>query len=946
MDLISHKLDAAKDKLERAAMAGSSAGCATLAGILARESRTASPSHVGHHHLSPPPTSLSPPAAPAPVRRPSIPTRQSSSSIARTAPHRSPDALRAVELSLTGLQLLLLKPVRPSSDSGYGGSDDDDEDSAEGLYFDLERALDLIARVTDAHRFGVLHAPLSDPQQHDSSPGVDGSGANDDLWRRSATAAVKLLDHETVTVLFSHPAAAAQPPFLSRSSSSRRRSSSVSRSFAHPSSTLPLDTDVKGTAASLLSPERKLKVTVAVHALYVLALQAWAVQHGPSSPTLSSPSSAAEDPKLVAERYWSTIERLAAPYAPFAGIGIKEGDEIVQSTQRRLESIRHQDLGPDEPWRLAKKRGRQTPAAATSASPTGATSATSAQQDEGSSAVTIRPALVPQPSTSSGSFGGRTPRGASFHLGPHVDEADAEEEEEEVRAAPVSLDMPSQNSRPVDAAAARSPPFALSPPHDLLLSPPSSTSSNKPASSSSRTSQPYPSPPETPPIASDAHAFYPDFQPRAPSTLSPPSPSASRLQPLVSPSAGATSSGLPRVTSVRSIASNRSTTSVLSTFKHDPLQRYLSGRLRRVGSSASICTAPPDLSGRTRVCRGKGKGKMVEPEPSELFELRGGAGGAALERAKSRPSALATVEEAEPKTWLSRFWRSSRSALDDGGRGAPAGLAAAAEEGALDRTRSSSAVHALKLALDRHDEASSTMVMYWGEGEGAYSYAEEDEEGQGEVDEPVSPAADKVTSPPASSLRFDEAQLSQADKLRSSLDAKPQHSTRQPARQRSFLLTDPTSSPASASASANTSLSRDRTRSSRRARSRDTSVHSSASSTHSTTADGHLAPPSPSKSGRRRRRRSSAGARSSAGSDDDDAAPPVPVAMDPLLLELERRSHIGLKTACAACGRRGLNFPACRKCTGTYCSRDCRVGPQHVCRRPGAAAAAKAAAQA
>ncbi|GAA5912941.1 hypothetical protein JCM8208_002409 [Rhodotorula glutinis] len=929
MDLISHKLDAAKDKLERAAMAGSSAGCATLAGILAREARVASPSNVGPSHLSPPPTSLSPPPVPAPVRRPSIPTRQSSSSIARTAPHRSPDALRAVELSLTGLQLLLLKPVRPSSDSGYGGSDDD-EDSAEGLYFDLERALDLIARVTDAHRFGVLHAPLSDPQ-HDLSPSVDGSGANDDLWRRSATAAIKLLDHETVTVLFLHPVQPpSHPPFLSRSTSSRR-SSSISRSFAHPSSTLPLDTDVKGTAASLLSPERKLKVTVAVHALYVLALQAWAVQHGSStSPSSLSATAPAEDPKHLAERYWSTIDRLAAPYAPFGGIGIKEGDEIVQSTLRRLESMRHQDLGPDEPWRLAKKRGRQAPAAAlATAAPAGA------QQDEGSSAVTIRPALAPQLSTSSGSFGGRTPRGASFHLGADVEEADAEEEDEDeaarAAASPASLDMPTQASRPVESAA-RSPPFALSPPHDLLVSP--SSSSSKP-SSSGHAGQPYPSPPETPPIASDAHAFYPDLQPRTSSTLSPPSSSTSRLQPLVSPSVGAFSSGLPRVTSVRSIASNRSTTSVLSSFKHDPLQRYLSGRLRRVGSSASICTAPPDLSGRTRVCRGKGKGKMVEPEPSELFELRGGGvGGAALERARTRPSALATVEEAEPKTWLSRFWRSSRSALDEGGGlGAPAGLAAAAEEGALDRTRSSSAVHALKLALDRHDEASSTMVMYWGEGEYA---CREEEEVLAEDDEPVSPAADKVTSPPASSLRFDEAQLSQADKLRSSLDAKQQPSTRQAARQRSFLLTDPTSS--SASASANTSLSRERTRSSRHARSREASANSSASSTHSTTADGHLAPPSPSKSGRRRRRRrpSSAGAPNS--SDADGA--PVPVAMDPLLLELERRSHIGLKTACAACGRRGLNFPACRKCKGTYCSRDCRVGLQHVCRRPGAAAAA------
>ncbi|GAA5847367.1 hypothetical protein JCM9279_000258 [Rhodotorula babjevae] len=938
MDLISHKLDAAKDKLERAAMAGSSAGCSTLAGILARESRLASPSsHGGPGSPSVLPTSLSPPSGPTPVRRPSIPTRQSSSSVASTAPHRSRDALRAVELSLTGLQLLLLKPVRPSSDSGYGASDDD-EDSAEGLYFDLERALDLIARVTDAHRFGVLHAPLSDPQ-HDSSSSVDGSGANDDLWRRSAVAAVKLLDHESITVLFSHPVQppSSHPPFLSRSSS--RRSSSVSRSFAHPSSTLPLDTDVKGTAASLLSPQRKLKVTVAIHALYVLALQAWAVQHGPSSPPSASAgasgsSAPIEDPKLLAERYWSTIDRLAAPYAPFGGIGIKEGDEIVQSTQRRLGSIRHQDLGPDEPWRLAKKRGRQAQAQVQAAptAPSGS-SPSAPPPDEGSSAVTIRPALVPQLSTSSGSYGGRTPRGASFHLGADVEEADGEEEAARAAAAPASLDLAPRAAAPNDSMA-RSPPFALSPPHDLLLS--SSSSSKGPASSRRGTGsvQPYPSPPETPPIASDEHAFYPDFQARAPSTLSPPMSSASRLQPLVSPAAG-TSSGLPRVTSVRSIASNRSTTSVLSTFKHDPLARYLSGRLRRVGSSASICTAPPDLSGRTRVCRGKGKGKMVEPEPSELFELRGaGAGGVALARAKSRPNALATVEEAEPKTWLSRFWRSSRSVLDEGGRGAPVGLAAAAEEGALDRTRRSSAVHALKIALDRHDEASSTMVMYWGEGESAL-----DEEA--EVDEPLSPATDKVASPPASSLRFDEAQLSQADKLRSSLDAKAQQpSTRQAARQRSFLLTDPTSS--SASASANTSLSRDRTRTSRRARSRDTSIHSSASSTHSTTADGHLAPPSPSKSGRRRRRRSSAGARSTATGDGAEHAP-VPVAMDPLLLELERRSHIGLKTACAACGRRGLNFPACRKCKGTYCSRDCRVGPQHVCRRPGVVAAAAAA---
>jgi len=48
---------------------------------------------------------------------------------------------------LTGLALLLQKPIRPSGGSGHLEAESDDEDSAEGRFFDLERAMDLVAKV-------------------------------------------------------------------------------------------------------------------------------------------------------------------------------------------------------------------------------------------------------------------------------------------------------------------------------------------------------------------------------------------------------------------------------------------------------------------------------------------------------------------------------------------------------------------------------------------------------------------------------------------------------------------------------------------------------------------------------------------------------------------------------------------------------------------------------
>lgn len=46
--------------------------------------------------------------------------------------------------------------------------------------------------------------------------------------------------------------------------------------------------------------------------------------------------------------------------------------------------------------------------------------------------------------------------------------------------------------------------------------------------------------------------------------------------------------------------------------------------------------------------------------------------------------------------------------------------------------------------------------------------------------------------------------------------------------------------------------------------------------------------------------------------------------IDPMLLELERASRVGVKTKCFTCGKKGLNYPATRDGT-TYCTRECRM---------------------
>ena len=72
----------------------------------------------------------------------------------------------------------------------------------------------------------------------------------------------------------------------------------------------------------------------------------------------------------------------------------------------------------------------------------------------------------------------------------------------------------------------------------------------------------------------------------------------------------------------------------------------------------------------------------------------------------------------------------------------------------------------------------------------------------------------------------------------------------------------------------------------------------------------------------------------------DEGGIPGPLKIDPLLAALEAASRVNVKSRCAVCGKSGVNFPKCNKCSMTFCSRDCRIASggeeglklgKHVC---------------
>ncbi|GAA5911230.1 hypothetical protein JCM6882_004069 [Rhodosporidiobolus microsporus] len=914
LDLISHKPFLAVQKLQQAVNLRSSAACVELAKLVTRIEATP---------LNDVPISISPPASSAGAHplRPAPPVRQDSNVYAHAAhSHRkSAEMLRAAGLYLRGLELELAKPVKDQKgkgrasdalDSGYGEGSDE-EDGTEGRFFSLERALDLVVGLTDSHRFGVLHAPTPSTYQG----AVD---EQDELWTRSATVTKELLDHRLVApILVAEPPSpfvdvTATPEDIVRRSSRRRLSTSrsFSRRSAHSASN-----------SSLLASTSKLQLTIAIHALYTLALQA----HSSTSSLCCGPS-LPSPPSDDAESHWTTITRLAAPYAAHGGVGTKEGDELVSRAQHRLDSLRRQDLGANEPWRLAKLVKREAPPPP----PVSKLERGAIWEGESASVVTIRGAAVSSSvGTIRGSFGagGETPRAApSAKLQFRSVEEDVPEE------AAVDEEEPFVDEADGDADGSA---FALSMPKESpFASFCALNSSVLTAAGRLAASQQYPSPPETPPLdpaaqlfdfrahsrggsppASSRGATSPSRRPSPPAGLSPSAAATPLFIPvpsLSSPASASPGSNLLRAPSLRSFTSYRSTTSVLSSFSHNPLEAYTSGHgsrrgLRRIVSSASVCTAPPNFQRRASRSSALSRSQSSAATAPELEEVDPSAArttGSKLADllAPSLPRAGDTASE-----WVSRLWSSTKDVVEE------LKVVAAAQVGelekAVERSRRPNAARELRRALAKHEEAVEASLIDWGD-EG-----EEIEEG---IDNSQSSAPEATSSspvPPSSAAQLRPPPLARHDTPTTTASSK-----------RSFLLEDPTSRPASP-----TSLS-----ARRRAHHRSPSA-SSVSSYTPPIVHGHLAPP-PSSSGRRKRRGSRSHSRSGsvasvASASSASLAAPRDVGMDPFLAELERRSPVGVATTCAACSKAGLNFSACTSCEATYCSRECRTSAGHECRK-------------
>lgn len=634
-------------------------------------------------------------------------------------------------------------------------------------------------------------------------------------------------------------------------------------------------------------PAYKQRCAIAIVALYVLALQAWS-SSGPSTSS-SPPGSPPAEKAQAAQRYWHAIGKLACHFTVHGGLGNKAVDELVDRARYRLEATKRHDLGPSEPWRLAKKNGKAA-RSSTASSTAGGTGTRNGRSSRQPSPVSPKPT----PSSRDLSTGSTeelarrqnsrlaTQKPARFHFGSEDDLAPVEKRLKPESVAP-------QRSRcrsPSDADVRSHPPvdqdgasLETVPDPSRLETPIQPTSPSPTASLAPKAPAPGPT----------------SRQGRCVSALSgdaavptPPEPRTMN---------GLTAAGsLPRTTSIHSFRSSYSTASALSSFRHNPMQRYLEGRLLRVPSNASICTAPPDFaSPDSSLCRGKGKGKarLLAPEGAE-DTARG-----TTTRLGATGGALPSHDPTSRKTWLSRFWHadSEQPALDRH-------RSAAATPGS--RTRSPTALDHLRRTLDRHDAASASAIDYWGETE----FLEDDDEGVDEVANAIVAAVPPDAAIVGPSTDGKNSTLSRAQRLHENLEratptAPPAFTDRlrSTSGPRAFARTDPTQSnkaPSRGSSYDRNGGGRDR-------------------STPAGSRERRLAPVDP--------QNSPAKAPYALQNPKQNAGLAVP--MDPLLLELERHSRVGVRTTCAACGKKGLNFPACRICRQTYCGRECRTSSAH-----------------
>ncbi|GAA6064275.1 hypothetical protein JCM10212_000977 [Sporobolomyces blumeae] len=908
MALIAHRQQQAVWKLELAVAKDSSSACRTLANLYAKGYCSQSPEAAA---VSPLANSVSPTSPPA-TNRPRFPERAPSWNCHHHHPaaHKSPEAIKAAALFVRGLEIELAKPVEAKAKSKRPRraslEDTTDEERAEGRYWDLQNALDLVVGITDSHRFGVLHAPAvetSNPASPTSTPDPAYEETNAALWTRSAKAATLVLSHPTIAPLLSdipsdptsqQNPASTEAPLLARSSSSRR-DASVSRSYTHPAAAIP-------EPGSNGLPSRKLRLTIAIHALYILALQAFssplpsvpAIPTPDASPLLvdsvqvlsASPASAprradrstgtfsgdspstaprTEPGKALSASLFNLILLLCPPSQ---SIGIKEGDELVGRARMRLDAIRNVDSADD--WRLAKKKKSANGTLASSEPGRSVERRTEAESKA------ERLAMRPNPSPNSRSGHGQERSEPSFTT---------------ASSATITQDGAESMSRT---------PRSKSKFHFA----------NEEEERAGQGQQDYPSPPTTPPAESANLALELDTNVSVSPKRSP--PLASPLQPRYLAAHSRSSATLSRHAHRRfSISSGQSSNpSMSSRFRPDPTRSLL----RRVESSTSVCTVPPDF-GATRLRAGdKGKGRAVDPESLGLGGIKFGRGEMTVPaRGHGHGgAALAGVERDRTigKSWLSRFFSVSGMTTARGHSSANP-VATGSELGT-----NGDAAARLKAALRRDDEAALDHVEYvmdWGdededdeEFEGSDGEAHRDSSRAEDEEETSDPSISTPTTPDLSDPEASRAIRATSKSLptsprqatKTSPETRPslprRHSSNQSLRtaksKRSFMLSDPTtvSTPATSSNEPNPTLG----------------------------YGSFLSPLSAAK-------------RSSASSPPSKKKPGT--SIDPLLLELERSSRVGVRTVCQACHKKGLNFPACTTCSKTYCSRTCRVGMKHPC---------------
>lgn len=695
-------------------------------------------------------------------------------------------------------------------------------------------------------------------------PSDDLPSEKDETWNRGASIAHEILAHSSISMPPPLQSTASLPP-LASSSRPHSAARSVSRSYAHPSMTLPPPAAHPHPHAHL-SPSTKLRITVTVHALYLLALQVWPTDKG------------------AAEGYWKDIISVGG-----TGVGTKEGEEVVERARRRVEGIHHKE-GPGEAWHLAKQKGRGRKA---------------------------------KRGVTTGTVGMDALEGEARDALCEIWQEKREKEELWQAQAHASVSPPavkvdrkgkgrarsSEEEQPSTSgsfAASSAITIRANGEHDHSRGPSSLSTSTI---SNSRTPRPskfhfaqdppdsYPSPPDTPGhsppaempheghgIVASSSSFTNTIATEEPESYFPILPSTS---PETSISTSRSLGSQAQLASTPLAPPRRigSRASMASAHPLSPSSRLLS----RVRSSASVSTLPPDF-GSTRPAWSRQSSKAVGGVSLAS------SGGERVGRARSSTTCEGTplLSAAESSSGWRSGWKSRLSSLKESSSRLIEGLKSNSSDGGPP-----SAAEVLRRMLEKDDESAGP-GMEWAvlEEEGLET------EHEGEHPEELNEEEDDQD-------RLDQQQFSDANLL-----APPQPP---------FASGSNSGSRSPTSSGQHTPTLHLSPKSSKPRLQRLKSSISTRSFIDVTSAEPRYSsaltnPPTPER-GSRSSSLVAAHQRRSFSSPD---LPGAPRDMDPLLVELERKSRVGVKTVCATCGKKGLNYPKARG-GQTYCSRDCRV---------------------